>query len=117
MGLSYYDERRKPKTGLAKGWMVLNAGIAIGMVFYWTGIAGVVSEPFKWAMRDGVTIHPGLFDYPYFLLWATPAMCMLAGWLAVRANQHSVARIVGGYPTMVLVLMLGWYYLAPMHWL
>lgn len=117
MGLSYYDVQRKPNTRLARGWMLLNAGIALGMVFYWTGLATIISEPFKWAMREGVTLHPNLLDYPYVLLWATPALCMLTGWFAVRINQPRIAVLVGGYPSMMLALMLGWYYLAPTHWL
>ena len=117
MGLSYYDAQSKPRTGLAKAWMILNAGIALGMMFHWSGFAGIVADPFKWAMRDGVGMHPSLFEYPYVLLWSTPAMCVIAGLLAMRVHQHSIARIVGGYPTLMLALMLGWYYLAPSHWL
>ncbi len=67
MGLSYYDVERKPRTFLAKLWMILNAIIALGMAFYWSGLALYVAEPFRWAMRDGVSSFPTLFEFPYLL--------------------------------------------------
>ena len=117
MGLSYYDAQRKPKTRLARGWLYLNALIACGMTFYWSGIAAYVGEPVKWAMREGISTQPGLFEYPYLTLWSTPLLCMVGGWLAMKAKQDSVARIVGSYPTLMLSMMLGWYNFAPAHWL
>ena len=64
-----------------------------------------------------MTSQPGLFDTNYMVLWATPMLCMFSGWLALRSRQEHVARIVGCYPSMFLVVMLGWYNLAPQHWL
>jgi hypothetical protein len=116
MSLSYYDDNRKRRTGLATGWMVLNALIALCMAFYWSGVAVVLGEPFHWAMRESVSPHPNFFEYPYLTLWSTPILCMLAGWLALKARQHTIATIVGGYPTVMLVLMLGWYYGTPPEW-
>jgi len=117
MSLSYYQSGRKPRTGLAMAWMYMNAVIAAGMAFYWTGLVGFLAEPLKWAMQVPITPQPGMLEYPYVTLWLTPLMCMTAGWMAIKANMMSIARIVGGYPTMMLVLILGWYNLAPSHWL
>ena len=117
MSLSYSDARSKPRSYIANAWMALNGAIAGGMAFYWSGLSGLIGEPFKWAMREGVSFQPSLFEYPYIVLWSTPALCMLSGWLAAKSGQHALARIVGCYPSMVLALMLGWYYLAPSHWL
>jgi len=117
MGLSYYDQQQKPKTALAKAWMYFNAVIAAGFVFYWSGLASYFADPLKWALRVSVGIQPNLFEYPYLALWSTPVLCMIGGWLAMKSGQHSLARIIGGYPTMMLALMLSWYYLAPLHWL
>lgn len=116
MSLSYYDDRCKPQTVLARGWMVANAVIALGMLFYWSGLVGYVGEPYRWATQTGVSAHPGLFETNYVVLWATPLLCMVSGWLAVRSRQYGIARIVGCYPTLFLGVMLGWYYLAPSHW-
>jgi hypothetical protein len=117
MSLSYYDVRRKrQRTGLAQLWMALNSALAVVMAFYWSGIGAYVAEPFKWAMREGVSTQPSLFEYPYLTLWSTPLLCVIGGWLALKAEQASVARIVGSYPTIMLGMMLGWYYLAPPHW-
>ena len=117
MGLSYYDEHAKPRTRLANVWMILNAFIAVGMVFYWSGLSIWLAEPLKWATRDGVGFTPGLFEYPYFMLWSVPVLCVVASWLAIKAKRPGIARIVGSYPTMMLALMVGWYNLAPSHWL
>lgn len=118
MSLSYYDLQRKPKprTILARGWMAANALIALGMLFYWSGLVGYVGEPYRWATQSGISAQPGLFEANYVALWATPLICLLAGWLALRSQQDSVARIVGSYPTFFLGVLLGWYYLAPQHW-
>lgn len=117
MGLSYYDLERKPRTFLARLWMYANAVIALGMLFFWSGLVSYVGEPYKWATQMGISIQPGLFEPAYLLLWSTPVMCMVAGWMAVKIKQYSVARIVGCYPSMMLAIMLGWYNFAPQHWL
>lgn len=117
MSLSYYDTGRKPRTVLARLWIVTNALIAFGMLFYWSGLVGYIGEPYRWAIQSGVSSQPGLFDPNYMVLWATPILCMLSGWLALKARQEHVARIVGCYPSMFLAVMLGWYNLAPQHWL
>ena len=116
MSLSYYDLERKPHTLLARGWMAANALIALGMLFYWSGLVGYVGEPYRWATQTGIGAQPGLFDTNYLVLWATPLLCFAGGWIALRAKQDRVARIVGCYPTMFLAVMLGWYYLAPAYW-
>lgn len=119
MTMSYYDVKneKRPRTALAKAWMLLNAVIALGMGVYWSGVAVFVGEPFKWAMRQGVGASPNLFEYPYLTLWLAPILCMIGGWLALRAKQPNVARIVGSYPTFMLAVMIGWFNLAPTHWL
>jgi hypothetical protein len=117
MGLSYYDLERKPRAFLAKVWVAANALIAFGMLFYWSGLVRYVGDPYRWAMQSGVSAHPSLFETSYLLLWATPVLCMLMGWFAMRMKQYSIARIVGCYPSFMLALMIGWYNLAPQHWL
>lgn len=116
MSMSYYDTGRKPRLFVARLWMLANAVIAVAMAFYWSGMAQYVGEAYRWATRDGISPQPPLFEFPYMMLWSTPLICMLIGWLALQFKQDSIARIVGGYPTMMLVLMLSWYNLAPPHW-
>lgn len=116
MSLSYYDTERKPRLFLARLWMCANAVLACAMAFYWTRVSIPVIEPFNWAMRDSVSPQPQLLEFPYMLLWSTPLICMMIGWAAMQLKQESIARIVGGYPTMMLVLMVGWHSFAPSHW-
>jgi hypothetical protein len=117
MSLSYYDTERKPRVALARLWIFANIVLACAMSLYWTVFAVSVGEPFRWAMRDGVSPQPQLLEFPYMLLWSTPLICMMIGWAAMHLKQDSIARIVGGYPTMMLMLMVGWYNFAPSHWL
>ena len=116
MGLTYYDDIRKPKTGLATGLMVWNAVIALAMSFYWSGFAAMLGEPVRWAMTVGVSLNPTWLEYPFVMLWFVPMLCMAGGWLAIKGHQTGIARILGIYPTLTLLLMSSWYYLAPHHW-
>ena len=116
MVLSYYDDRTKPQKRVAMAFIVGNAAISFAMLFYWSGLAGLIGDPFKWAMRDGVSPVPMIFEYPYITLWLTPLLCMCAGWLAIKAERFGLARLVGIYPSLMLTVMLGWYYLTPPHW-
>ena len=116
MSLSYYDVREKPQTKIATGLIILNAAMSFAMVFYWSGLAGFVGEPYKWAMRGNISPTPALFEYPYLGLWMTPLLCMCGGWLALKGDRAFAARMIGFYPTVMLILMLGWYYLTPMEW-
>lgn len=116
MGLSYYDVRRKPETRLANTLVCWNGILSVSMLFYWSGVARIVGEPFRWAMKGGVSLQPAWLEYPYLMLWVTPMLCMFGGWIALKGDRYSVARIIGLYPSLVLGLMLGWYYFAPNRW-
>ena len=116
MALTYYDEFRKPKTRLATAMMVWNAILSFGMAFYWSGVSALFDGPVRWAMAPGVGLNPGWLDYPFVMLWLAPMLCMGAGWMALKGGQDSVARIVGVYPTLMMMLALGWFYLTPPHW-
>jgi hypothetical protein len=96
--------------------MVWNALLALAMVFYWSGLAAYIGEPVRWAMTVGVSLNPTLLEYPYVMLWIIPILCMVGGWGALKGNQAGIARILGIYPTLALVMMTGWFYLAPQNW-
>lgn len=116
MVLNYYDGQKKPKVLGASTWVMANAAIACGMLFYWSGLVGYIGEPYRWATQTPVGAQPELFEPAYAALWGIPLLCMLIGWFATRLRQYSIARIVGCYPSLMLILMLGWYNLAPTHW-
>jgi hypothetical protein len=116
MGLSYYDVRHKPQTRLASALVCWNGIIAVSMLFYWSGLAAFVGEPFRWAMKGGVSVNPAWLEYPYLTLWLVPMLCMFAGWLALKTDRYSVARVIGLYPSLTLAMMMGWYYFTPHQW-
>ena len=116
MSLSYYDERTKPRTKIAMALVALNAAIAFGISFYWSGLATVIGEPYKWAMRGSISPSPSLFEYPYLAAWLTPLLCVVAGWLAVKGGRPKAGQVIGLYPALMLAIMVGWYYLTPNEW-
>ncbi len=116
MGLTYYEDGRKPRTRFATAMMVVNGVLMSAMAFYWSGVASVLNEPVRWAMRQGVSINPSWLEYPYLMLWFVPMLCLIGGWLALKARADGIARILGVYPSLTLILMVGWYYAAPHHW-
>lgn len=113
MSLSYYDEHARPGNRLARAMLFVNGAIAAAMAFYWSGFSAVVSEPYRWAMRDGVSLNPSWLEYPYLMLWLVPLLCAFGGWLAIKGQKFTIANIIGCYPVMTLSIMLGWFYLVP----
>lgn len=114
--LSYYDGKKKVRSGLVRTLMWLNGLVAVSVVAYWTGVSLVLEEPFRWATGLGVGTSPSLFEYPYVLLWIVPAGAAVIGWLSIHAELPALGRFVGIYPLLFLNLMVGWYYLAPVQW-
>lgn len=109
MGMTYYDEYRKPNKGFANLLVLWNALLA--MVFYanWQGVAGVLNEPLAWALRLGGGMTP-------VGLWLLPMLSACGAWLALQIDQVRIARLLGVYPTLLLMLIVGWYYLTPAEW-
>jgi hypothetical protein len=116
MSLSYHEDGKRLTFGAARFFLILNALLAFGMTFYWSGFGSLVGEPFRWAMSDAVSPVPSLFEYPYLTLWLLPTLCMCGGWLAIKGQYPVATKAIGMYPWMLLSLMLGWFYLTPAHW-
>lgn len=116
MSLSYYEDGQKSESPFSVACIVVNALVAVAVVFYWSGLSVVVAEPLKWATRGSVSPHPWMFEYPYMLLWVVPIVAACASWLALKLRLRTLAAFVGAFPLIYLGLMTGWFYLTPAHW-
>lgn len=120
--LSYYDVNPGRKdTSVADKRVLLvlfivNATFAGTSLFMWTFLSLLIAEPIRWATWRGIDARPDLLDYPFVLLWLLPASGILAGWVAMRAQQHKLACWLAFFPIILLGLIFGWYYLTPIEW-
>jgi hypothetical protein len=98
--------------------LAINATFATLVIFAWAYVSLVISEPLAWAtwMPVGRSWRPGMFEYPFTLLWALPAAGIVSAWSARKAGNSGAAFVSAGAPIIVLTLMFAWYYLAPIEW-
>jgi hypothetical protein len=98
--------------------LAMNVVFAAVVVFAWAYVALVISEPLAWAtwMPVGRNWRPGMFEYPFTLLWALPGAGIVSGWTARKARNMPLAYFCASLPIITLILLFGWYYLAPIEW-
>lgn len=103
-------------TWLLNRLLLVNALLAIVSVCWWTFIAPYVSEPIKWATRQGLGTNPGLFEYPYNLFWLLPCAGICVAWLAFKSEKKRAAVWCAAFPLFFLGLIIAWYDLVPNKW-
>ncbi|HRD76334.1 MAG TPA: hypothetical protein PK264_10385 [Hyphomicrobiaceae bacterium] len=98
---------------------IANIAITAVVLGAWTFIALFVVEPIGWATWAPVTRgwRPGLFEYPFTMLWGLPLCAVALAWLARRANFSGLNYALLLLPLALLGMIFGWYYLAPSDWL
>lgn len=116
MTMSYYDNGKRPQSYTARVLMLANGLTSIAVLLYWSGVSLFMEEPVRWATRAGMSASPPIFEYPYLLLWLLPFASMCGAWVALKADYPALARFMGLYPLLFLLLMVGWYYGTPPHW-
>lgn len=119
--MSYYDDAPQRKDHAAEQRVLLilsvvNATFAGTSVFLWTFLSLFVAEPIQWATWRGISSRPDLIEYPFILLWMLPAAGIVAGWIAKRAGQMRIACWLAFFPIILLGLIFGWFYMAPIGW-
>ncbi|MGE0769332.1 MAG: hypothetical protein AB7L90_23065 [Hyphomicrobiaceae bacterium] len=99
--------------------MMINALFSIAIVFAWTYVALILSEPIAWATWMPVSRGFGLagvLEYPFVMLWSLPLLGVLGAWLSMQAGRKTLAYAFVGVPLVMLALVMGWYYLTPGDW-
>lgn len=123
MTISYYgDEARAPipVSGAMTFLMLVNAVIAMTVLFAWTAVSLYIVEPIAWAtwmpVRRGTTFED-LFRYPFVMLWFMPALGIAGTWLALKRGRRGIALSCAILPIAFLGLIFGWYHFAPAAYL
>jgi hypothetical protein len=98
--------------------MTINVVFVTLVIFAWAFVSLVISEPLAWAtwMPVGRSWRPGMFEYPFTLLWALPGAGIVSAWSARKARNMSAAYFAAGVPIIILTLMFAWYYMTPIEW-
>lgn len=116
MAISYSDIRDKTDTPGFFALLVVNAALMLFFVLGWTAWADGLAEPLEWALTEVGSPRLNLLAYPYLVLWSLPLACCVISSLANRYEMALLARIAGIAPPLLLGLVFGWYYLAPLSW-
>lgn len=116
MSISYSDIRGKTDSPDVLALLVLNAALMLFFVLAWPVWADDLAEPIEWALAVIGSPRLSLLTYPFLVLWALPLGCSVICSFANLYGMALLARIVGITPPLVLGLVFGWYYLAPLSW-
>ena len=97
---------------------IVNLSFAAVMVSAWTYISYIIADPIAWATWVPLSRHanPGLFDYPFSLLWGLPVGGVVAGFCARRLTMPKLMITALWMPLLVLGMIFGWFYLTPIEW-
>ena len=97
---------------------LINLGFVVVIISAWTFVALFVTEPIGWATWAPLSRgwRPGMLEYPFTLLWGLPVAGVAAAWLAQKNNFKALSYALLTFPILILGLIFGWYYLAPVEW-
>jgi hypothetical protein len=115
MQLSIYEGNRYHSTWLIHALMLVNAGFAAITMFWWSGLAGVLTEPVNWAANYNIPSRPELFDYPYSLIWGLPIAGCALGWILHRLYNGRFARTVLILPLSYIFIIFVVYHAIPVE--
>ena len=122
MLISYYEDGKaapKQASRTMGALMMVNALLSLGILFAWTYLSMFVAEPLAWAtwmpVNRGYGFN-GIFDYPFLMLWLMPLVGICGAWLCLKSGREIVAFSFVGIPLVMLLLIVGWFYLTPPDW-
>lgn len=116
MTLSLY-EGRKRQGNWPFVFIVINLLFAGACIFWWGAMSFVVADAMSWATWGNISRGaPDFLQYPFVLLWALPLTGSSIAWIGTKTDNERMAVVGGLFPPVLLSLILGWFWLAPMHW-
>ncbi len=122
MLISYYEDGTsapRRMSALLTVLMIANVLFSATILFAWTYVSYFVAEPLSWALWLPVSRgagFAGVLDYPFILMWMMPLIGAFGGWVGYKGSSRPVAYAFVGIPLVILVLVVGWFYLAPSEW-
>jgi len=95
-------------------------GLVAGVIlFAWTYVALFVAEPLSWAVWRPVQRGYGLtgvLEYPFIMFWLLPLVGIFGAWVSLKSGNKTIAYAFVAVPLAMLMLVMGWFYLAPTDW-
>jgi hypothetical protein len=122
MLISYYEDgtsARREMEPLLVALMGLNCVLSSVILFAWTYIAYFVAEPLSWATWMPISRGSGfvgVLDYPFVLLWLLPLIGAFGGWAGRKSGNKVLAYAFVAVPVLMLLMIFGWFHLAPGEW-
>jgi ABC-type multidrug transport system fused ATPase/permease subunit len=116
MDITSDNRRRKRNSRFLSALFIINGLFVAGVLLWWQWMAGVMSEPVRWATWRALGPRPSMLEYPFILLWTLPLVAVSISWFARKFNNMRLACSVAFFPVFYLSLIVGWFYLAPQAW-
>lgn len=109
----------RPKPPLMQFLMLVNISFSLAVLGAWAQVAGVIAEPVAWATwsriyRTGDVTD--IFEYPFSLVWMMPILFVGFAWSSEKLGSRSLAWVCCTAPIFINLMILGWFYLAPIEW-
>jgi hypothetical protein len=87
----------------------------VAMAIFWSALmARLVADPLEWATWKNVSASPGLFDYPFLLLWMLPLTGLACAWILTKGGHKKLAVWSAGFPLMYLSTIVACFYAVPL---
>jgi hypothetical protein len=114
---TFYQGKLRQDDRLIRFLTMANALVAVSVLSAWTVVSIFLAEPVTWATHAPLSVgsRPDFTDYPFVLLWLGPVTGMAVSWLADKAGMRSITYAALWIPLCLLVIVLLWFNLAPMH--
>jgi hypothetical protein len=116
MSRSGHRLRSEPGDGVLRIMTIANLAIAAGVFIAWPTYADALANPMSLIAASGPPIRPGVFEYPYFLLWAAPVFGVCGTYVARSMGIRGVARLWAFFPVVLAISCAGWLYLVEGYW-
>lgn len=91
----------------------VNILFALACTLAWQIMQTFVGAPLVWAADHVLGSRPDLFDYPFIMLWGTPAVFGSAAWLLLRIGEARASYYLALFPIVYIGAIIAVYYMAP----
>lgn len=116
MTLSIYEGKEPTRSWASLPLMIVNTALSTGVIFWWAFLSLILADPVNWATARHMNARPELFDYPFVMIWATPALAVVGAWLCEQFKLFRLAVPLLSFPLVYLGMILAIYYAAPLEW-
>lgn len=122
MGISYISEKAHltdRQRRLLNVFGIVNASFTVIVLLAWSSVQLLLIEPIEWATWRPIERTNGIMslgDYPFVILWLMPLLGMFGGLVFGASGKSKQAYFCATTPILLIVAILGWYYVLPQDW-